>query len=492
MSDPELHVGVETHSRAMPRRVLGSLLWLGSASVFGQVVSWLSAILVIRLLSPSDYGLMAMASLPVGLLMLIGDLGVGSIVVQASTMDRPRLKALFGTSLLAHLFGAALLFLGAPLVAGFFAEPRVTVILRVLSISFVCLGFSALPRALMARDLQFDRRAKIDVFTALVSSFVALVLAMRGWGVWSLVGANLALYAFRAVACQLVHPCLFLPFPAFRELRGSVRFGSWVTLDRIVWFGYTNVDVAIAGRALGDALVGVYAVALSLASMPIDKVMSIVNEISFSAFSRMQGDRDRIRDGMLRSLESVSLLAFPTFFGMAMVAPELVETVLGPKWAGAILPLQILCIAFPFRALGVFFAPALLGTGQARLVVENNVITLVAVAIAMVIGVRWGVIGLCVAWVVGYVPIFVVIARRTLAALQTPGRQVAETIAFSMAAALAMAAGVAGVRTVTGEVLPVPIELGLLTLFGAGMYGALVLAFRPRTLRMFWALGTGK
>ena len=132
-----------------------------------------------------------------------------------------------------------------------------------------------------------------------------------------------------------------------------MRFGSWVTLDRIIWFGYTNVDVAIAGRALGDALVGVYTVALSLASMPIDKVMSIVNEISFSAFSRMQGDRDRIRYGMLRSLESVSLLAFPTFFGMAMVAPELIETVLGPKWTGAILPLQILCIAFPFRALGV-------------------------------------------------------------------------------------------------------------------------------------------
>jgi O-antigen/teichoic acid export membrane protein len=195
---------------------------------------------------------------------------------------------------------------------------------------------------------------------------------------------------------------------------------------------------------------------------------------------------------MLRSLESVSLLAFPTFFGMAMVAPELIEAVLGPKWAGAILPLQILCIAFPFRALGVFFAPALLGTGQPRLVVENNVMTLVAVAVAMGIGVRWGVIGLCVAWVVGYVPIFVVVARRTLAALETPARQVAGTIGFSMAAALAMATALAGARTVTGEALPVAVELGILILFGAGMYGALVLAFRRQTLRTFWVLGTGK
>ena len=267
-----------------------------------------------------------------------------------------------------------------------------------------------------------------------------------------------------------------------------MRFGSWVTLDRIIWFSYTNIDVAIAGRVLGDALVGVYTVALSLAAMPIDKVMSLVNEISFSNFSRMQGDRGRIRQGVLRSLEAVSLLAFPAFFGMAIVAPELIEAVLGPKWAAAILPLQILCIAFPFRALGVFFAPALLGTGQPRLVVENNVMTLAAVAVAMGIGVRWGVVGLCVGWVVGYVPMFVVVARRTLVALETPCRHVAGTIAFSLMAALAMAVALAGARTITGEALPVAIELAILVLFGAVTYGVIVFTLRPRTLRAFWLL----
>jgi O-antigen/teichoic acid export membrane protein len=340
----------------------------------------------------------------------------------------------------------------------------------------------------MARALLFDRKAKLDVLAAVVSSVLALALAMTGWGVWSLVGAVLAMQAFRAVAGQIAYPCLVRPFPSLTELRGSAHFGGWVTLDRTLWFGYTSVDVAIAGRALGGSLVGVYTVALSLAVIPLDKVMSVVNEISLSAFSRMQGDRERVRDGMLRALESVSLLAFPTFFGMAVVAPELVNVCLGPRWAEAVLPLQILCLAFPFRALGLSFAPALVGTGRPRVVVENNIITLAVVAVALTIGVQWGVIGLCVGWVVGYLPVFGVVARRTLAALEIPTRQVVGPLGFSLAAALAMAAAVAVARPLAGEALPPAAVLAILVLFGAGTYGAVVLAFRPQTLQTFRAL----
>jgi teichuronic acid exporter len=489
-----LHVWLddEIHGGAMTRRVVASLLWLGSASLLGQIVSWLSTVFVIRLLTPADYGLMAMAGLPVGFLMVVGDLGVGTVIVQAPTLSRPKLQALFGACLVTSLLSGAVIFASAPLLAGFFAEPRLTPLVRALSLGFVFIGFSALPQALMARALQFDRKAKIDVLTALVSSVSALTLAMTGWGVWSLVGAVLVMQAFRAVASQIVHPCLYRPFPSLTELRSSLHFGGWVTLDRILWFGYMSVDVAIIGRALGGSLVGVYTVALSLAAIPLDKGMSVVNDISLSAFSRMQGDRERIRHGVLRALESVSLLAFPTFFGMAVVAPELVDVCLGPKWAEAVLPLQILCLVFPFRALGLSFAPALFGTGRPRVLVENNAITLAAVAVALAIGVHWGVIGLCVGWVVGYLPVFGIVARRTLAALEIPARQVIAPLGFSLAAALAMATAVAVARTLTGETLRPAFELATLVLFGAGTYGAMVLAFRPGTLRTLRALGVEK
>lgn len=474
------------------RRVLASFLWLGSASLVAQAVSWVSTVLVIRLLSPDDYGLMAMAMLAIGFLMLIGDLGVGAVVVQAPTLDREHLRALFGACLLTYLVGAVVVYSAAPLVAAFFAEPRLITLLRTLSLCFVFAGFYAVPQSLVARTLRFDRKAKVEALTAVVASGAAVTLALTGWGVWALVGAVLVSHAFRAVAFQVLRPCLFLPFPSLAQLRGSVHFGGWVTLDRMLWFGYTNLDVAIAGRVLGGALVGVYSVALSLASIPLDKVMSVVTEVSFSAFSRVQEDRELFRRSALRALESVSLLAFPAFLGMAVVAPEIFEVFLGPRWVVAVLPFQILCLVFPFRAVGLLFAPVLFGSGRPRVVVENNAITLGCVGIAMVIGVHWGVIGLAVGWVVGYLPAFFLVAHRTLAVLEIPVRQAVSAMGFPIAAALTMAAAVAMARPLVDDELASLGVLASLVLLGAGVYGVLLVTFRRRVLRAFWALSLGK
>src|SRR5882724_11933814 len=290
----------------MTCKVVASLLWQGSASLVGQIISWFSTLLVMRLLSPDDYGLMAMAGISTGFIMLIGDLGVSAVIVQALALNPPQLRALFTVALLSYLLGAVVAFASAPLVAAFFGEPRLVSIVHALSLSFVFASLYAVPQALVLRTLEFDRKAKIDVLTTLVSSISALTLALSGLGAWSLVGAILAGQAFRAVAFQVVRPCLFLPFLPFAALRGMVRFGGLVTLDRILWFGYTNLDMTIAGRALGRPLVGVYSVALSLASIPLNQVMSIATQVSFSAFSRSQTDPGAVRHGVLRAIESVS------------------------------------------------------------------------------------------------------------------------------------------------------------------------------------------
>jgi PST family polysaccharide transporter len=206
----------------------------------------------------------------------------------------------------------------------------------------------------------------------------------------------------------------------------------------------------------------------------------------------MQDDRERVRGNVLRSLESVSLLAFPTFFGMAIVAPEAIDLFLGTQWTPAVLPLQILCMAFPFRALGVFFTPALFGTGQPRLVVENNALTLVSVTAAILVGVNWGVAGVCAGWVVGYVPVFFVMARRTMLALDIPGWQVARAIGFSLTSALTMVAAIIVTHPIIDDVIPPVAELAGMILIGISAYGALVLTFRPGMLRTFRMLGVQK
>ena len=476
----------------MRRTVVVSLLWQGSASLVSQLISWLATLVVIRLLSPGDYGLLAMAGLPIGFLMLIGDLGIGPAVVQAPTLKRRQLVALSGVALSTYVCGAIVAFASASLVAAFFAEPMLVPIMRVLSLTFVFAGIYAVPQALVLRTLEFDRKAKIDVLATLVSSIVALTLALRGWGVWSLVAGVVAIHAIKAIAFQIVRPCLFLRLPSLALVRDMVHFGGLVTLDRILWFGYSNLDVAIAGRALGGVLVGVYSVALSLASIPIDKVMSIVTQVSFSAFSRTQNDRDAARHGMLEALAAVSLLAFPTFCGMALVAPEALLVFVGPKWSDAVVPFQILCLLFPFRALSVLFPPALFGMGRPRVAVENNAITLVSVAIALIVGVQWGIIGLCVGWLVGYVPVFCMTAYRSLSSLDIPVKQAVGVMRLPVAATVAMSVGVLGARILLAGMLSPIVELTGSILLGAGIYGAFMAAFRPQVLRSLWSEALGK
>jgi O-antigen/teichoic acid export membrane protein len=271
-----------------------------------------------------------------------------------------------------------------------------------------------------------------------------------------------------------------------------VHFGGLVTLDRILWFAYTSVDVAVAGRWLGGALVGVYSVALSLASVPLEKIMPIVTQVSFSALSRAQDDPERLRRGMLRALESVSLFAFPTFLGMAAVAPEAIGVFLGPRWIDAVVPFQILCLVLPFRAVGLLFPPVLLAIGRPRIAVENNAATLASVALALLVGAQWGVVGLCVGWLAGYVPVFCAVASRSLVVLQIPlGRAVA-AIAPPLGVGMVMSIGVLGARSLVAGVLPQAAALAGLSLLGVGIYGILISAFRPQVVRPFWLVGEQK
>jgi O-antigen/teichoic acid export membrane protein len=462
----------------MTRKVVTSLVWRGWASLVGQALSSLSTLLVIRILAPADYGLMAIGSLVISFIMLVADVGVSAAVVQAPELKRPQLQALFSVAFLSYVLGAGAAFASAPLMAAFFAEPRLVPILRALSLNFVFAGLYAVPQALLRRTLEFGSTAKVDVLATLVSSTLVCALALGGLGVWALVGATLATHVFRAIAFQIVRPCLFLQFPAFADVRGMVHFGGLVTLSRILWFGYTSIDVAVAGRVLGGALVGVYSVALALASSPLDKVMPIVTEVSFSALSRAQGDLGLVRRGVLRSLELVSLLAFPVFLGMAAVGPEAIAVLLGPKWTAAVIPFQILCVVFPFRALGFLFAPALYAIGRPRVVVGNNAITLGGMMVALVAGVQWGVVGLSAGWLAGYVPVFCVIAARSLATLQIPVGRALARVAPPLAGALLMCVGVLAARTLVGGTVHPAATLAGLSLLGAGIYGSVIAAFR--------------
>jgi teichuronic acid exporter len=472
------------------KAVVRSFLWTSGGQLIGQTVSWLVTLVVVRLLSSADYGLMAMAGVLPGLFLLIADLGLSSATIQAPDLNRDQLRGMFGLVLASNGAGCLLLLAGAPLLAQFFGEPRLVSLIRVLSLNFVLIAAYTLPQAQLVRRLDFKTKARIDLASVLAGVAAALGLALTGLGVWALVWSLLVQHGVRAVAYNVAAPIGVLPGKLGAGFRPLATFGFVVLADRLLFYLYSQLDILIGGRVLGKEAIGIYAVALSLATVPLDKVLPVVTQVSFAAFSRIQSDPDRVRRNLMRAIQAVALVCFPAFLGLAAVAPDFVPLILGPRWLGLILPLQLLCLVLPFKALGALFPPVLFGIGRPGVNVGNVVLSVVVMTVALLIGVRYGIIGLCLAWVIAFPCVLVVVLRRSLRALGLTTRDLLERAALPVIASLTMAGVVLGaaaalpagpsvVRLCLLLGLGIAVYVTILAIWGRRETGELLAVLRP-------------
>lgn len=457
------------------RRVLSGLAWLGSAQLVGQVVSWASTIFVIRLLSPEDYGLMAIATLCVSLVLILSDLGVGAALIQAESLDKRDLEAIQGFVLAFNVAGFAATLLAAPIVAGFFEEPDLVPIMRVVSLGFLLLAAYIVPQSRLVRDMRFQVKAKVDLITLILSAATSLTAAWLGFGVWALVGGALVTHLSRAIGFNWV--LREVSTPRWSVDRGArfMRFGSVIVLDRILWFLYSNMDVAIAGRFLGTELLGFYTVALTLAATPLDKVMPVLTQVAFPAVARIQREPERVRRNMLMALRYGNLIFLPVFWGMALVAGDALPLLLGPQWVSAVVPFQMICVILPLKALGALLPPALFGLGHPKVNVMNMAVSLVLLSAGFAAGARWGLVGLSAAWLIVFPLVFVITTGRAFSTIGLRWRDVVDGWRGPWIAAAAMTLAVLGLQALAADWSPV-VRLSSGIAVGAAVYVLSILA----------------
>ena len=303
-------------------RALRGFFWLSIGTFAGQLVSWISTIVVIRLLLPKDYGLMAMAGSFIALLGPFNELGIGSAIVQAERMTEKELRQIYGFTIASSLVFWLACHLAAPLVALFYKEHDLVPILRVVLVNFMLIAFYLVPQSLFIREMNFKSKSAIDVSAQIGSALVTLILALKGLGVWALVIGTLTLNLIKAVLFNVARAERLRPLFNFTGSGKFIRYGVTLTGSRLLYSLYNQADLIIVGRFLGQVTLGIYGVALNLASIPADKVLPLINQISFTSFSRIQDDMERVRRNMLRTTRVIAFSGFPIFWGMAAVAPE--------------------------------------------------------------------------------------------------------------------------------------------------------------------------
>ena len=464
-------------------QVRKAVIWRSGTQIVSQLIAWVSTFLVIRILSPSDYGLYAMTSVVLVLLGLLNGYSFANAVVQDRSAGKEQLRQLFGLLIVVNGTLALAQVLTAPLVAAYFHQPQVADLLRVQALIYLTNPFLSLGYAVLARAMDFRKQAQVNMASAVVGALVALVGAMGGLGVWTLVVAPLATFVSRAFGMVAAARAWMWPSFDFRSARNMKTFGGVVMFGQIFWFIQAQADIIIAGRALSPAELGYYTTALLLAQLFVNKVVPPLNEVAFSAYARIQDDPAAVAQGFLKSVRIVMLLAIPFCLGLAAVSTPAVQLMLGSKWLPAAPLVTILALAMPFMILHVMFAPATNALGEPKLGTRTSVLGSVLMPLAFVIGVALGgARGIALAWLVAYPLLTAISAHWSLPVIGVKKRELAAATLPPVLAGVAMTLTVVTLDAVIAH-HNLWLRLALLVATGVAVYGLWLVYFARDRLR---------
>ena len=462
---------------SIERQAVAGLKWTAGSKVVVQVFAWAVTLFVFRLLAPSDYGLMAMVAVVISIATTVAELGLGASIVQARSLPPDELAHVAGVVVLLNLVIGAAVAAGAPLVAWGFGEPRLVALVQATSLQFVFSAVSSVPQALMSRGLKFKRAAWIELVSGLSVSLVTLLLALAQFGVWSIVIGNLAGGAARALLL-LIFGENIRPNFRLRGVREHLRYGGIVTVTRMGWDLILQSDVMIASRFLSVGAIGTYSVGLHLATLPMQKIMSVVNQVAFATVARLQEDTSRLREGLLSAFRLATLASVPLLWGLSSCAPEVVHIVLGPKWDAAIFPVQVMSLVIPIRMVSGIMWTAVTAVGRADVYLQMMIIGVFIFPCSFLTGAQWGLEGLALAWPAAWLLNFSISFSRVAKAIGLKFSEIAGATAVPLMSGIPMAAAIALTRIATPG-LADAIRLPLLILVGGLVYLGVVSALKP-------------
>jgi O-antigen/teichoic acid export membrane protein len=339
-------------AESLTTRTARAAQWRFAGAAVGAVSQFVVGVLLARLLTPADFGIVALAYVVLGFAQPLGDLGLGNAVVQRTELTDRHVRTAFTFSTLMGLVVAVVLAIVAPLGAAAMRDANVTPVLRALSAGFAIRGTAVVAEALLRRHLDFRPHVLIETASYVVGyGGVGVSLALLGHGVWSLVWAGLV-QAMVSSAAQLAvvrHPVR--PLLASRELAELLGFGLAAAASRCVNYVALNGDYFVVGRSMGAASLGLYSRAYGLMNLPHTYAANVMSRVMFPALAQVQGEQVRLQRAFLLVTELTAMIAAPSMVTLAIVAPHFVRGLYGPQWNGVVVPLQILCMAGYFRAL---------------------------------------------------------------------------------------------------------------------------------------------
>lgn len=383
------------------------LYWSAAGNFANQGLRFAFGIILARLLAPEAYGVIGMLGVFISLIAVFIDCGFSQALIAKQDRTEVDYSTEFLFNIVVGAFGYGVLFVAAPFISRFYAMPILTPVLRVIGLGLIVNSLCVVPSAIFAIRLDFRTPAVISVVVYVISGIIGICMAYKGYGVWALAAQQIiggamtaVLYWIRAAWC----PSFVFSRQSFRYLW---NYGSKMLGASLIQQGYDNLYPLIIGKFFNASSLGLYSRAQSFATLPSINISAMINNVTFPVLCKIAADKSRLEDVYRRMMRATAFLVFPAMIGLAAVAEPLVKVLLNEKWYDCILLLQLLCFALVWNPLSGIQLNVFKATGRSDVILRLEVYKRILGVITIVGTIKFGLVGICIGYILLYVSCFV-------------------------------------------------------------------------------------
>lgn len=371
-------------------KTLSSLAWKFAERCGAQGIQFVVSIILARLLTPADYGLIGLITVFLAIAMVFAQSGLGQALVQHKEIDHEEFSTVFYFSMVFSIVLYLILFLCAPLIAGFYNEPKLTAIVRVLGTTVIIGAVNSVQQAYVQKTMQFKRFFYSTLTGTLISAIIGVAMAYAGYGVWALVGQQISNQAINTVV--LWFTVKWRPNFVFSVKKGLRLFSyGWKLLcSSLLDTVYNNLYSLIIGKFYSAADLGYYNRGKQFPMLLIQNINSSIDSVLFPVLSEAQDDKERLKSMVRRSIVTSTFIIFPCMAGLAAVATPLTKLLLTDKWLPAVPFIQFCCFTYAFWPIHTANLQAIKATGRSDIFLKLEIIKKVIGVIALCVSIPFG------------------------------------------------------------------------------------------------------
>lgn len=356
---------------SLKNQAVSGVKWTSVSAIVASVLQLIQVAVLARFLDKDDFGLMAMALFVIGISKIFIDMGISNALIHKQQVNKFQLSTLFWSNIILGVIIYLIIFASSPLIAHIYETPELTDVINWVGITFLILPWGQQFDALLRRDMRFKSLAVRDILSKAVGLILAIVLAIKGFGVFALVYANLA-GALVATSLLFIlgmrdyRPQFIFSYRSLKN-KGFFSFGLFQMGEKTVNYFNSNFDTVLIGKLLGMEALGIYNIAKMLTMKPYQILNPIITKVAFPVFAKVQNETAKLKRAYLKVISTLVSLNAPIYVLMIILAEPLINIAFGPEWGEAVPILQILAISYICNSIGNPVGALQLAKGRADL-----------------------------------------------------------------------------------------------------------------------------